>query len=396
MTRILAIETSCDETAAAVIAEGRYILSNVVATQIDLHRRYGGVFPEVASRQHVLAINPVIEEALAQAGLAWAELDAIAVTEGPGLAGSLLVGVNAAKGLAFMAGLPLVAVNHLEGHVYSNWLEPRRMKDEVRRMNPESGLWDSSFILHPSSFPILVLIVSGGHTELVLMEEHGRYRRLGGTLDDAAGEAFDKAARLLGLPYPGGPMVQRAAQGGDAGRFPLPRALMTHADAAQRYNFSFSGLKTAVLRLVREQQTALGDPAWPEGYAQRVTGGEGERESGGTAEPDERMAAGKEQVIRDIAASFQAAVADALVSKTLLAAADCGARHVCVCGGVAANGELRRQLAERMILPYSIPPIWLCTDNAAMIGAAAHYRFEAGLRAGWDLDVKARLPLASW
>lgn len=389
MTQILAIETSCDETAAAVIAEGRYILSNVVATQIELHRRYGGVFPEVASRQHVLAINPVIEEALAQAGLAWADLDAIAVTEGPGLAGSLLVGVNAAKGLAFMAGLPLVAVNHLEGHVYSNWLEPRRMKDEAGRMNPESGLWDSSFIVHPSSFPILVLIVSGGHTELVLMEDHGRYRRLGGTLDDAAGEAFDKAARLLGLPYPGGPMVQRAAQGGDASRFPLPRALTAPADAAMhRYNFSFSGLKTAVLRVVREQQAALGDPTWPEGYARRVTEGGGEF--------GEDMADGKEQVIRDIAASFQAAVADVLVSKTLLAAQDYGARHVCVCGGVAANGELRRQLAARMTLPYSIPPIWLCTDNAAMIGAAAHYRFEAGLRAGWDLDVKARLPLASW
>ena len=370
MTRILAIESSCDETAAAVIADGRAILSSVVASQIDLHRRYGGVFPEVASRQHVLSINPVIEQALAEAGLGWVDLDAVAVTEGPGLAGSLLVGVNAAKGIAFMRGLPLVAVNHLEGHVYSNWLDPRTMNDEVRSMNPQSGLRDSSFIVHHSSFPILVLIVSGGHTELVLMEDHGRYRRLGGTLDDAAGEAFDKAARLLGLPYPGGPMVQRAAQGGDPARFPLPRALMTQPDAGRRYNFSFSGLKTAVLRLVREQQAVL----------ERERGSEGERE----------------QVVRDIAASFQAAVADVLVSKTLLAAADCGARHVCVCGGVAANGELRRQLAERMTLPYSIPPIWLCTDNAAMIGAAAHYRFTAGLRAGWDLDVKARLPLASW
>jgi N6-L-threonylcarbamoyladenine synthase len=395
MTRILAIETSCDETAAAVIANGRYILANVVASQIDLHRRYGGVFPEVASRQHVLSITPVVEEALAGAGLGWADLDAVSVTEGPGLAGSLLVGVNAAKGIAFMRGLPLVAVNHLEGHVYSNWLEPRMVHDEVRMLNPESGLRDSSFIIHDSSFPILVLIVSGGHTELVLMEDHGRYRRLGGTLDDAAGEAFDKAARLLGLPYPGGPMVQRAAQGGDPARFPLPRALMTQPE--HRYNFSFSGLKTAVLRLVREQQAALGDAAWPEGYAEGVyketsRQGEEERREGEDAEDKQRQV----QVIRDVAASFQAAVADALVSKTLLAAADSGARHVCVCGGVAANGELRRQLAERMTLPYSIPPIWLCTDNAAMIGAAAHYRFVAGLRAGWDLDVKARLPLQSW
>jgi N6-L-threonylcarbamoyladenine synthase len=407
MTRILAIETSCDETAAAVIAHGRDILSNVVASQIDLHQRYGGVFPEVASRQHVLSINPVVEQALAEAGLGWAGLDAVAVTEGPGLAGSLLVGVNAAKGIAFMRGLPLVAVNHLEGHVYSNWLQPERVSGVTYQVSAPPAL----------EFPVLVLIVSGGHTELVLMEDHGCYRRLGGTLDDAAGEAFDKAARLLGLPYPGGPMVQRAAQGGDPARFSLPRALMIQPE--HRYNFSFSGLKTAVLRLVREQQAALGDAAWPEGYAGEVdkgagrqgdkgagrqgdegTGRQGDKE---TRETGEMKAGGDEdgqqrklRVIRDVAASFQAAVADALVSKTLLAAADCGAHHVCVCGGVAANGELRRQLAERMTLPYSIPPIWLCTDNAAMIGAAAHYRFVAGLRAGWDLDVKARLPLVSW
>jgi N6-L-threonylcarbamoyladenine synthase len=379
MTQILAIETSCDETAAAVIADGRHILSNVVASQIDLHRRYGGVFPEVASRQHVLSINPVVEQALAEAGLDWANLDAIAVTEGPGLAGSLLVGVNAAKGIAFMRGLPLVAVNHLEGHVYSNWLEPERVSGVKYQVSVPLAL----------EFPVLVLIVSGGHTELVLMEDHGHYRRLGGTLDDAAGEAFDKAARLLGLPYPGGPMVQRAAQGGDPVRFPLPRALMSQPDSGRRYNFSFSGLKTAVLRVVREQQAALGDAAWPEGYASAAAGKETRGEEGDDWQ-------GKVQMVRDIAASLQAAVADVLVSKTLLAAADCGARHVCVCGGVAANGELRRQLAERMTLPYSIPPIWLCTDNAAMIGAAAHYRFVAGLRAGWDLDVKARLPLQSW
>jgi N6-L-threonylcarbamoyladenine synthase len=387
MTRILAIETSCDETAAAVIVDGRTIHSNVVASQIELHRRYGGVFPEVASRQHVLSIVPVIEEALTQAGLGWAELDAIAVTEGPGLAGSLLVGVNAAKGLAFMRGLPLVAVNHLEGHVYSNWLEPRTM-------NLAAAVQDSALSVQRSSFPILVLIVSGGHTELVLMEDHGRYRRLGGTLDDAAGEAFDKAARLLGLPYPGGPMVQRAAQGGDPARFALPRGLMSPETAAtHRYNFSFSGLKTAVLRLIREQQASLGDAVWPEGYAAEVGPETRGTERAGAEADDGRR---KVQIIRDIAASLQTAVADVLVSKTLLAAADCGARHVCVCGGVAANGELRRQLAARMTLPYSIPPIWLCTDNAAMIGAAAHYRFTAGLVAGPDLDVKARWPLRSW
>lgn len=372
-TLLLAIETSCDETAAAVIADGRTISSNVVASQIELHRRYGGVFPEVASRQHVLSIIPVIEDAIRQAGVDWGDLAAVAVTEGPGLAGSLLIGVNAAKGAAFSRGLPLIGVNHLEGHVYSNWLAQRVGEEAVEEDRPDAA-----------GFPVLILIVSGGHTELVLMEGHGQYRRLGGTLDDAAGEAFDKAARLLGLPYPGGPAMQRAADGGDPARFDLPRAVMNNPD--HRYNFSFSGLKTAVLRLIREQQTLVGEEDWPAGYAGQVL----QRRDESADQPDSRLT-----LIRDIAASFQAAVADALVSKTMQAAADFNVRHICVCGGVAANGELRRQLAARLDIPYSIPPIWLCTDNAAMIGAAGYYSWVSGMRSGWDLDVRARLPLAS-
>jgi N6-L-threonylcarbamoyladenine synthase len=343
MTLILAIETSCDETAAAVLADGRRLLSNVVASQIDLHRRFGGVFPEVASRQHVLTIRPVIEQAMAEAQAAWDDLAAVAVTYGPGLAGSLLVGVNVAKGIALGRGLPLIGVNHLEGHIYSNWLDP-----VPPGQPPYAGRR-----LEESDFPLLVLIVSGGHTELLLMRGHGQYVRLGGTRDDAAGEAFDKVARLLGLPYPGGPSVQKAAEGGDPERFALPRAFLNDSD--HPFDFSFSGLKTAVLRLVQE----LGEPL----------------------------------PTADIAASFQAAVVDVLVTKTIQAAAACDVRHVCVCGGVAANAALRAELARRLSLPYSIPPLWLCTDNAAMVACAGYYRFIAGQRASYDLDVEAAAQL---
>ena len=338
MTRlILGIETSCDETAAAVVGDGQHILSNVVATQIDLHRQYGGVFPELASRQHILTLPPVIEEALAQAHVTRQEIEAVAVTYGPGLAGSLLVGVNLAKGLAWAWGRPLVGVNHLEGHVYSNWLQAGANKA-------------------PVAFPVLVLIVSGGHTELILMHEHGRYTRLGATLDDAAGEVFDKVARLLGLGYPGGPALQKAAADGNASAFDLPVAL--RHDEKHRYNFSFSGLKTAVLRLTQ---------------VLRAEGG---------ALP-----------VADLAASFQAAVADALVSKILVAVGDFKVNQVCVCGGVAANAELRRQLAARLPVPHAIPPIWLCTDNAAMIASAGFHRYALGEQSGWDLDVRPNLKL---
>lgn len=336
-TLILGIETSCDETAAAVVADGRQLRANVVASQIDLHRQYGGVFPELASRQHVLTIMPVIEQAMAEAHVTWQDLDGIAVTYGPGLAGSLLVGVNAAKGLAWTHNLPLIGINHLEGHIYSNWLE-------VGANTP------------PTTFPVLVLIVSGGHTELILMHDHGRYTRLGATLDDAAGEVFDKIARLWGLGYPGGPVLQNTAVGGNAAQYHLPRAL--RHDPEHRFDFSFSGLKTATLRLTRTLE-----------------------------------AEGQPLPLADLAASFQDAVADALISKILVAMETYEVQHVCVCGGVAANAELRRQLAARLPIPHSIPPIWLCTDNAAMIACAGHYRLQAGFTSGWELDALPNLKL---
>ena len=357
--RILAIETSCDETAAAVVENGRTLLSSVVATQIDIHRRYGGVFPEVASRQHVLAIQPVIRQALAEANVTHpAELDALAVTRGPGLAGSLLVGVNAAKGLAFAAGLPLIPVNHLEGHVYSNWVSV-----PGKAASGADGVTEDRF-------PALVLIVSGGHTELILMREHCRYTWLGGTLDDAAGEAFDKVARLLGLGFPGGPAIQEAATRGDAARFRLPRALLH--DAAHRFDFSFSGLKTAAINLVRQLQ-----------------------ESGASLDP----AGAGAQLVADLAASFQAAVADVLVEKLAAAAVEHAAAQVCICGGVSANAALRfaaRARFDDLGLPLYIPPLFLCTDNAAMIGAAAFFRHQADGPAaaeGLALDVAANLSL---
>ncbi len=349
--QILAIETSCDETAAAVIEDGQRVLSNVVATQIELHRRFGGVFPEVASRQHVLSIEPVIAQALAEAGVNHvSELDAVAVTHGPGLAGSLLVGVNAAKWLAFASGLPLLPVNHLEGHVYSNWLD-------TGAVGPTASAGDR--------FPVLVLIVSGGHTELVLMTAHGRYERLGGTLDDAAGEAFDKVARLLDLGFPGGPAIERAAQGGEPARYPLPRGLRHAAD--HRFDFSFSGLKTAVLHLTKELAAEAVDMQDP-------------------------------QVLADLAASFQQAVVDVLVDKTAAAAKAYTVQQVCICGGVSANlclrGTAERRFAE-LDIPFSIPPFAYCTDNAAMIGAAAFYRWreQPGLGRDLQIDVHATLAL---
>ena len=333
--RILAIETSCDETAAAVLENGRVLLSSTVASQMDIHARYGGVFPEVASRQHVLSILPVIEETLAKAHLTLEDINAIAATRGPGLAGSLLVGLNAAKGLALGADLPLVGVNHLEGHIYSAWVYKA---GDIPAPEPQ--------------FPLMALLVSGGHTELNLMEGHLHYRHLGATLDDAAGEAFDKVARLLGLPYPGGPSIQQAAEQGNPVAFKLPRARLEGT-----WNFSFSGLKTAVLKEVKKL----------EGYPLPVA---------------------------DLAASFQAAVVDVLYEKTLMAAREFEVKEIIIGGGVSANKPLREAFLAQTEFPVNIPPLSLCTDNAAMVAAAGYYRYVLGHRDGLELDILPTWPLS--
>lgn len=337
-TKILAIESSCDETAAAVIEGGRALLSSVVASQMEIHARYGGVFPEVASRQHVLSIVPVVEEALAKAGVTLSQVDAIAVTQGPGLAGSLVVGLNAAKGLALGAGKPLVGVNHLEGHIYSAWVH------EAGTPNPSPE----------PQFPILALLVSGGHTELNLMTDHLTYRRLGATLDDAAGEAFDKTARLLKLPYPGGPSVQKAAESGDPKAFAFPRARTD-----REWDFSFSGVKTAVLREVRRME-----------------------------------AAGQPIPVEDMAASFQHTVVDTLLVKTLAAARAFGVKEILVAGGVSANKALREAFLNQREFKVSIPKFAYCTDNAAMIAAAGYFRYTLGHRSSLDMDVLPTWPLS--
>lgn len=341
MPRILAIETSCDETGVAVVSGGRRIASNQVATQIALHAATGGIVPEVAARQQLRWIVPTVRAAVAEAKVDWADLDAVAVTFGPGLIGSLLVGVNMAKALAVALDLPLVGVNHIEGHIYANWLTDAPITEPLPEEPP---------------FPLLCLVVSGGHTQLVLMRDHGRYRLLGQTVDDAAGEAFDKVGRLLGLPYPGGPAISAAAEGSRAvTRFPRART-------AGRYDFSFSGLKTAVLREVA-------------GYRDR----------------------GEPIPVDGLAAAFEEAVVDALATKTVAAADEHAVAAVALGGGVAANSSLRAVLRERLAvigLPLLVPPPAWCTDNGAMIGAAAGFRFAAGERAGPALEAIPNLALA--
>jgi N6-L-threonylcarbamoyladenine synthase len=335
--RVLAIETSCDETACAVLENGRALLGSSIASQMDIHSRYGGVFPEVASRQHVLSIIPVIEETLTKAHITLKDVDAIAVTRGPGLAGSLVVGVNAAKGLALGTGLPLVGVNHLEGHLYSAWVYNA---GEITPVEPQ--------------FPLMVLLVSGGHTELDLMTDHLEYKHLGSTLDDAAGEAFDKVARLLSLGYPGGPAIQNAADDGDPTRFNFPRAWLEGTR-----DFSFSGIKTAVMREVK-------------GYQSK----------------------GRSLPVPDMAASFQAAVVDVLFNKTMEAAHEFGVKEILVAGGVSANRVLRQTFQNQKDFKVHIPSVSLCTDNAAMIASAGYYRFALGHKSQLDIDIQPTWPLS--
>ncbi|MCK1974380.1 tRNA (adenosine(37)-N6)-threonylcarbamoyltransferase complex transferase subunit TsaD [Bacillus safensis] len=333
---ILGIETSCDETAASIVKNGKEIVANVVASQIDSHKRFGGVVPEIASRHHVEQVTIVLEEVMTQAGMSLKDLDAIAVTEGPGLVGALLIGVNAAKALSFAHQIPLVGVHHIAGHIYAN-----QLVDELE-------------------FPCLALVVSGGHTELVLMKEHGSFEVIGETLDDAAGEAYDKVARTMGLPYPGGPHIDRLAHEGEP-TIKLPRAWLEEGS----YHFSFSGLKSAVINTLHNAS-----------------------QKGETIAPE------------NLAASFQASVIEVLVGKTLKAAAAYGVKQVVLAGGVAANKGLREALTSAFTkLPdvkVIIPPLSLCTDNAAMIAAAGTIAFEKGIRGDMAMNGQPGLPLVSY
>ncbi|MCD8096851.1 MAG: tRNA (adenosine(37)-N6)-threonylcarbamoyltransferase complex transferase subunit TsaD [Lachnospiraceae bacterium] len=331
---ILAIESSCDETAAAVVKNGREVLSNVISSQIALHTLYGGVVPEIASRKHIEKINYVIREALSQAGVGLDDLDAIGVTYGPGLVGALLVGVAEAKAISYAAGLPLVGVHHIEGHISANYIEHKELEP-----------------------PFLCLVVSGGHTHLVIVKGYGKYEILGRTRDDAAGEAFDKVARAIGLGYPGGPKIDRLAKEGNPDAIHFPRAKVGDSG----YDFSFSGVKSAVLNHLN---------------ACRMKG-----------EPIAEA---------DIAASFQKAVCDVLVEHTLYAAKEYKIDKIAMAGGVASNSALRaamKDACDKRKIPLYCPSPILCTDNAAMIGAAAYYEFMAGNRAGLDLNAVPNLPL---
>ena len=349
----LGIETSCDETSAGIVDDEGRVHANVVATQVDVHARYGGIVPEVASRQHVLDIRTVVQSALDKANAGWDDIGVVAVTYGPGLAGSLIVGVNLAKGISASTGIPLVGVNHLDGHIYAAW---------ARLADASSADRDLLNEVLDSGKGVMCLLVSGGHTELVLMRSDNHFELVGETRDDAAGEAFDKAARVLGLRYPGGPEIQRVAGTADASQVePLSRAWLKGTN-----DFSFSGIKTAVLNRARSEGLY---PAPDDGA------------------PADKVAA--------LARAFQDSVIDVLVTKTLAAAQEHGCGAIVVAGGVAANRPLREAFRSLSPLPVVIPPISLCTDNGAMIAMSGMQRFVAGRRDGWGLDVEPGLRIGS-
>ena len=352
--RILGVETSCDETGAAVVEDGKRLLSNVVATSLDLHAKYGGVVPEIAARSQIESITPVIEQALADAKTDWDDIDGIAVTYGAGLGGSLLIGVLAARTLAIAKNKPLYAVNHVEGHVYANFLT-------------ETGLPGYSLPSAQPEFPMLTLIVSGGHTQLVLFKDHFDYKLLGQTHDDAIGEAFDKVAKITGLPYPGGPSIAKKAQDGNAKAFDFPKAKMPG-----KYDFSFSGLKTAVLRT-----------------AQQLTGHGHDFPS---VELPELLSEAQKA---DIAASFQRIAVETVVEKTVKAYEEFSPKSVVIAGGVAANQELRRQLTERLPLPVEYTDTKLCTDNGAMVAALGCFKaqYEQPVADPYSLEIKPNLTM---
>ena len=342
--KIIGIETSCDETAAGVVEDGRILRSNIISSQASLHSQYGGVVPELASRQHVRDIVPVLEESVGSCGLGLEDMDAVAVTYGPGLAGSLITGLNAAKAIAFTLGKPLIGVNHLEAHIYAAWLTGTNPSEDP-------------------GFPLACLVASGGHTDLLLMEGHGNYRLIGRTRDDAAGEAFDKAARILGLGFPGGPEIQRVSHGA-TGEVSLPRAWMR-----ETHDFSFSGLKTALLHMAQDRGIYL---------------------------PESDEAAGEApspEVIRELAAAFQESVVDVVSAKLVDMANKYRVKGLVLGGGVVANARLREEILTRSPLPVIVPPPVLCTDNGAMVATSAYYQYRRGEQWGMDLDVNPGLPL---
>ena len=355
--KILGIETSCDETAVAVVEDGRRLKSNVISSQVELHSRYGGVVPEVASRQHISDMLPALERALADSGLPLEKIDVVAVTYGPGLAGSLITGLNTAKALSFSLGVPLMGVNHLEGHIYASWLT----EGLDRAPSEEPG------------FPLACLVASGGHTDLILMEGHGVYKLVGRSRDDAAGEAFDKAARILGLGFPGGPEIQRVSHGA-AGDEVLPRAWMKDT-----LDFSFSGVKTALLHMAQAKGLYPIEAAPPEKILSLASADDGQGISS--------------DLVRELASAFQESVVDVLTSKLLRMAETYRCRGVILGGGVTANARLREEVAKRSSLPVMVPPPILCTDNGAMIAACAYYQYQRGEQFGLELDIDPGLPL---